>query len=875
MPALDATGPQRFPSAPLTAYAWGLGCVALATLLRWWIDPLLGDHLPLLTYFGAIIAIAASGHLGPSIAVLVLGAWAADFFFAAPRHTWVPHMTGTENHVERVGYLAVGLISIAFGQSLHRARWRADVGREQLRVTLASIGDAVITTDLEGRVLTMNAVAEQLSGWPAAEARGSPLGSVLRLLNEHTRAPVENPARRVLAEGVVVGLANHTVLVARDGTERAISDSAAPIRRGGEVIGVVLIFRDATEARRAEQRLRESEERFRALVHAAAHIVWTTDAEGRALEELPAWSEYTGQSEEQRRRVGPLEVIHPDDREAAARAWNEAVAARAPYEAEYRLKLHDGSYRWTAARAVPLRDSAGHHRGWVGMHTDVHEQHVAAAALRENQDRLRMSLAAARMRVWDWDLRAERVESERTGLDSFAAERGWELVLPEDRERVRAEIAAALAGADQYTTEIRTVHASTGETLWLEVIGRIIRDDGGAPVRVVGTSRDITERKRFEAALREADQRKNEFLATLAHELRNPLAPLANTLELMKRAGPEPDWLADARMRMERQVSHLVRLVDDLLDITRITRNRLTLRKERVELGSLLHQSLDALRPRIEAGRHPLGLELPGRPLYLEADPVRLVQVFTNLLDNACKYSEPQRPLHVAVDERPSEVQISFRDAGIGIAAEHLPRVFEMFSQAGSPIDRTQGGLGIGLSLVRALVELHGGSITARSAGIGKGAEFTVRLPVAPHAQAAAKIADAGAGAPASAGRWKVLVADDNRDSAESMAVLLRRTGHEVEVAHDGLEAVALAARFAPHAALLDIGMPALNGLEACRRIRAQPGGSAIVIIAMTGWGQVEDRQRAIEAGFDHHLTKPVHYDTLNELLAAARSRKA
>jgi CheY-like chemotaxis protein/two-component sensor histidine kinase len=317
----------------------------------------------------------------------------------------------------------------------------------------------------------------------------------------------------------------------------------------------------------------------------------------------------------------------------------------------------------------------------------------------------------------------------------------------------------------------------------------------------------------------------------------------------------------------------MVRLIDDLLDVSRITRGKLRLRRERVELASVVQSAVESSRPLIEASGHRLTVALPPEPLLLDADPTRLAQVYSNLLTNAAKYTDRGGHIRLAAERRAGEVVVSVKDTGIGIAAEHLPRLFEMFSQAVTALERSQGGLGIGLSLVKGLVELHGGSIEARSEGLGKGSEFVVRLPVGDDTPAPRSPPGDGGEKGTPRSRRRILIADDNRDAADSLAMMLRLAGHHVHAVHDGQEAVEAAGWFRPEVALLDIGMPRLNGYEACRRIRVEPWGKNTVLVAITGWGQEEDKRRATEAGFDEHLTKPVEPAALERLLAGLTAR--
>lgn len=386
--------------------------------------------------------------------------------------------------------------------------------------------------------------------------------------------------------------------------------------------------------------------------------------------------------------------------------------------------------------------------------------------------------------------------------------------------------------------------------------------------------KDVTDRRRAEDALKDADRRKDEFLATLAHELRNPLAPIRNGLQVLRLAGADGRVAADARTMMERQLGQMVHLVDDLLDLSRISRGKIELRKERVELAGVVQQAVETSRPLIEQAGHALTVALPSVSLYVDADVTRLAQVFSNLLNNAAKYTDRGGRIELTVRRAGGEAVVSVADDGVGIPAHMLPRVFEMFTQVDRNLERAQGGLGIGLSIVKRLVEMHGGSVEARSGGQGMGSEFVVRLPVVVPDAAAGREVDGTAG-PVNGVRRRILVVDDNRDSAESLAMMLTLMGNDTRTAHDGLEAVESAPAFGPDVILMDIGMPRLNGFDTARRIRSEPWGKGVVLVALTGWGQEEDRRKSQEAGFDHHLTKPVDPARLEKLLAELRANTA
>jgi len=391
-------------------------------------------------------------------------------------------------------------------------------------------------------------------------------------------------------------------------------------------------------------------------------------------------------------------------------------------------------------------------------------------------------------------------------------------------------------------------------------------DETGRIAGAVNVLVDITARKNAEDELRQTDRRKSEFLAMLAHELRNPLAPLRNGLQILRLAGDNTVAAAEARSMMERQLEQMVRLIDDLLDLSRISNGKIELRKERIDLATIIRDAVDTSRPLIDASGHQFTMTLPSRPIVVFADRTRLAQVIANLLNNSAKYTERGGHIGLTVERQGSDVVVTVKDTGVGIAPDMLPHVFDMFTQIDRSLERAQGGLGIGLSLVRNLVEMHGGMVEAHSDGPGMGSAFSVRLPVVlpfdlrpPHLDD-----DAARRSP----RHRILVVDDNRDAARSLAMLLKLTGHDTQTAHDGLDAVEAARTYQPHVVLLDIGLPRMNGYDVCRTIRAESWSEGMVFIALTGWGQDDDKSRSREAGFHFHLVKPVDPTDLEKLLA-------
>ncbi len=506
----------------------------------------------------------------------------------------------------------------------------------------------------------------------------------------------------------------------------------------------------------------------------------------------------------------------------------------------------------------------------------------ANLSLHESEARLRAFVTASFDVVYrmspDWS-EMRQLDGHDFIVDTKAPRRGWiqEYIHPDDQPRVVEAIDEAIRAKGPFELEHR-VRRVDGTLGWTASRAIPLLDAQGAITEWFGTASDITLRKeaaealgRFSIELTEADRRKNEFLAMLAHELRNPLAPIRNALHIIRLTEVGNTAVQSASAMMERQIGQMVRLVDDLLDVSRISRGNIELRKERVELASAIQHAVEAALPFCELMGQALTVTLPAQSVYLDADPSRLAQVIGNLLNNACKFTDKGGRIALVVDRDGDTAVLRVRDSGVGIAAEQLPRIFEMFTQIDTSLERSRGGLGLGLTLVKSLVEMHGGTVQVRSDGIDQGSEFIVRLPLlvdVPHPCVPEPVPIEPVQ------RRRILVVDDNRDAATSLAELLEVIGHETSIANDGLEAVQAAETFRPDVVLLDIGLPKLNGFEAARRIRQQPWGKAMLLVALTGWGQEEDRRKSSEAGFDAHLVKPADPFALTELLARMRSTR-
>jgi len=597
-----------------------------------------------------------------------------------------------------------------------------------------------------------------------------------------------------------------TTRVTRDGRRIPISLSVSPVRDSrGVVIGASKVARDISERKRAEQALRESE---RLLAAEADALVKLNESSSRL------WRSRTLQEGLEVMLAAVIELLGADKGNV------QLLEGRGK----------DGVLRIAAQRGFQP-DFLEHYR-----EVSADDECACGRALRSGQRII-----------------IEDVEAEAS------------LRAPARAADYRSVVTTPLIGGDGKPLGMLSAHF------------RSVHRPGERELRRLDLytlqASDFIQRCRMEQALRhnqealhEADRRKDEFLALLAHELRNPLAPIRYALATSRKAGRTLEQQKRAEEVIERQVAHMSRLLDDLLEVSRITHGTLELKKSRTELTVVLGAAIEAARPILDSRHHTLSLDLPKQTVRLEADPVRLAQVFSNLLINAAKYTDAGGSIELRATREESAVVVAVRDNGIGISADMMPRLFTLFSQAHTALGRSEGGLGVGLALARGLVALHGGRVEARSDGPGRGSEFIVRLPTGVPALEVSQV-DVRADGPATDAGLKILVVDDSQDAADTCATVLELSGHEVQTAYSGRRALELARTFRPHALLLDIGLPDVNGYELARTIRAAPWGGGMVLIAVTGWGQGKDRRRALEAGFDHHLTKPIAAETLESLL--------
>ncbi len=609
--------------------------------------------------------------------------------------------------------------------------------REQLQITLTSIGDGVIATDAQGNVTYLNAVAQELTGWTTETAAGKPLTEIFSIVNESTRLPVENPALRALREGRIVGLANHTILLSRDGAERPIDDSAAPIRaKDGSITGCVLVFRDISDRYAAERREREAQQEMAATLESITDAFLRIDgdwrvrylnAEAERLTRLPA-SDTLGE---------PFWELFPDLKHTPLeKNLRECAASGAARDFEHHSERWD---RWYAVRCYPGRN------GGVSMHLrDTTAARRATQALRASEDDLDFALASADLGHWSFNLRdgSSRRTPRHDEIFGFDAQRDWtyevflEHVHPTERDAVDRAFQQAVATDGIWDIQC-TIRRGDGVERQIWKTARIKRGSDGRIEKMLGIVGDVTEqrqveteRTRAELALRDADRRKDEFLATLAHELRNPLAPIRNGLEIIRIAGENPTIVERTRVMMDRQMNQMVRLVDDLLDVSRVTSGKLELQRERFEMHLMVDIAIETSRPLIDAAGLTLSVLMSNEPIIMQGDVTRLAQVISNLLSNSSRYTPRGGRIVLRVEREPGVVVVSVTDDGIGIPQPMLESIFGMFTQVDRRLEKVSGGLGLGLSLVKAIVEGHGGTAEARSDGEGHGSEFVIRLPL-------------------------------------------------------------------------------------------------------------------------------------------------
>ncbi|MDQ3170365.1 MAG: ATP-binding protein [Acidobacteriota bacterium] len=658
---------------------------------------------------------------------------------------------------------------------------------------------------------------------------------------------------------------------------------------------------ESIERARVTHELRESERQFRDLANSIPNLAWMAEPDGWIYWYNEPWYAYTGTVPADMEGWGWERVHDPAVLPLAKERWRGSIAAAEPFEMVFPLRSAAGEFRRFLTRVNPVRDSQGRVVRWFGTNTDVESERRAAEVnerLREGERQAREEAEHQKRLLHALFMQAPTLIAVLRGprhvveLANPPVCEAWGHSAEELRDRPLVDVIPELR-EQEFEAMLDDVYR-TGVARWgKETPAQLNRSGGGvrtlyfnfvySPFRSVQgdiegifvIANDVTDqvvaRQEMEGLREEAEsanRAKDEFLAMLGHELRNPLSPILTALQLMNLRGS--DGTERERTVIERQVSHLTRLVDDLLDVSRIARGKVELKMEIVEMSEIAGNAIELASPIIEQRRHTLSVGVPRYGLAVNGDPTRLSQVVSNLLTNAAKYTPAGGRITVTAEQEGGDVVLRVRDTGAGIAPEMLPRIFELFVQEGQAVDRSQGGLGLGLTIVRNLIQHHGGSVAALSDGPGKGSEFIVRLPMAAEARESPVVAQPrpAASKEARAGAPRILVVDDNVDAAEMLAEVLGQKGYETRTAHDPPAAIRTAAEFLPDVALLDIGLPVMDGYELARHLRAIPGLAEVKLIALTGYGQASDHQRTRDAGFKHHLVKPVDFDALEAAVA-------
>lgn len=745
----------------------------------------------------------------------------------------------------------------------------------KFRALLEAAPDAMVIVDQHGVIILVNELTNRMFGYMQNELPGCHV-EILMPLKMRDRQEEQQRQYLVDPQGSEISGGVELLGLRKEGSQFPIEVTLRPMETSQGVL-ISVAIRDVTMRKRVEDQLRKSDAQLRFIMDSMPQKICTTRANGEADYFNPQVTEFTGMPYDQLLSWGWTNFLHPDDVNPYVAEWKTCVSLGKVFEFESRFRRFDGEYRWHFSRAIPMRDSAGQIVMWVGSNTDIHDIKETESALQISEVRYRRLFEAAKDGILILDFTTGEIVDSNPFMsdllgyssESFRGKELWEIGLFSDRA---ANIAAVetLQNAGYLRYEHLPLRSKAGDTVEVEVIANAYREKDHQVIQC--NVRDITERSRLEKLLQsqareleDLHRRKDEFLAMLSHELRSPMAPIANAVQLLSlQQDSESRTQQQARKIIERQLANLQHLVDDLLEVSRITSGRVQLRCVSVTINGIAHGATETVRPLVQQRHHELIVTLPTEPIWLLADAARLEQVIVNLLTNAAKYTEEGGRIWLKIARENDECVIRVRDSGVGISPSLLPHIFDLFTQAQRSLDRSQGGLGIGLALVKRLTELHGGRVEVFSTQ-GKGSEFVVRLPIPP---VSAVIEE---NAPVVPNQKKhslrVLIIDDNVDTVLGFSLLLKTQGHEVRTAYDGHNVLQITEEFRPHVIILDIGLPGLNGYEVAKQVREQPAGKHVVLIALTGYGQDSDRQLSAEAGFDHHLVKPASFEQLMQIL--------
>jgi len=757
----------------------------------------------------------------------------------------------------------------------------------------APIGFCFIDRDL--RYVRINEHLAEMNGIPVDAHVGRLVSEIASTLSEAVR----EVTGRILATGnAVLNYEFSGETTAAPGVTRFWSESWYPVRdRAGDIAGFGVVVEDITKRIQAEDALRESDQLTRLVLDATlAAFIGVATVDGTLTYANRAPLEAAG--------IPASEVLgkkfwdcywwsYSDEVQTQLREAFERAASGEIVRYDVPVRMAGDTRMWIDFQVAPLRDAEGRITHLIPSAMDIALRRTAEEKLRESEVRTRLATEAAAVGIWEWNVQTDALHWDAQmfhiygiaptpdGFVKYTESSG--AVLPEDLQENERILQDTVRRGGQSHREFRICRRNDGAVRHIGSIETVRANAEGVAEWVVGTNLDVTERRTSEMQLRqlaadlsEANVRKDEFLATLAHELRNPLAPIRSGLQVMKMSGDAP-IARKTREMMDRQLGHMVRLVDDLLDVSRFNTGKMALKRERLQIRAIVEQAMEASQPLVDAGGHTLTVKVPEEPVWMDGDLTRLVQVVTNILNNAAKYTARHGLIALSVDVEHAQVVLSVSDNGTGISADMLPKVFDMFAQVDHTVGRAHGGLGIGLSLVKKLVEMHGGGVTAESPGLGLGSTFIMRLPHATPEQREDARGSSNRRTHPAAKRHRLLVVDDNDDGADLLAAMLNLLGHDAKTASDGPAALRATREHRPDLVFLDIGLPGMSGYEVAERLRADPATSGAVLVALTGWGNEDDKRKSREAGFDAHLTKPVDgaaiEDVLDRLLSGGETR--
>jgi PAS domain S-box-containing protein len=848
-------------------------CVSAAALLRIALNPALGDHYPLATFYVAVAVVGWFWGVRPAVLTALLGYVLGDLLFLPPRNG----LAGLQLHtLELAAYASICAALIAFvyriferqrkldrAVSAHASAQQALLEKDaRFKRYLDAMPDIVYTWKADGSTEYVNPRWAEYTGIEStAEAE------VAELVAEEDREMLIELRRQALRDGTP--LRTESRLRDRHGRLRWFLSRCVPIRdAAGAISGWIGSSIDIDEEKRAGAALELSERRYRSVSAAFELGMWSADQRGQLTFATPRLLQFLGMTLEELPQRIQSAILGPESEvERSVARVRQCIANGEPWDWECSLLGVDGSVRRVWTRGIPLPRADGGVGTWAGFSLDVTDRYTAQAARDQARQRLEVVTDLMSVGVAQCDRQLKFVwtnpaYARQLGLipEQIQGRRIEDVLGQEVFERLQPHFARVLAGQSVEYEGREEINGMPSR--WIHAVYTPIWERDAAPVGWVAVVSDMTERRALEEQLRDANRQKDQFLATLAHELRNPLAPVRYATRLL-RPGVPPGMVADASRMIDRQLEQMARLLDDLLDISRITRGTLEIQHHTIDLRATLQQAVDTARPLAEQVGHQLRLELPANPLAVRGDETRLIQVVGNLINNAIKYTDADGQILVSAADSAGHALVCVRDNGSGISADLLPHVFEMFTQ-GERGSRTQSGLGIGLALARQIVELHGGRIEAYSEGAGRGSELRVWLPLEKVVPAVKESRTEPTNVTVlGAGNIQVLIADDNVDAADALAQLLQIAGYQTHVAYDGRTALEMAETFKPAVALLDVGLPHLNGREIAQRLRALPWGRSAHLIAITGWGGEDNVRRSQEAGFDQQLTKPVDPDVL------------